>query len=359
MDNNVYTKLAKVLDSLPNGFPSTKSGIEIKILKKVFEPEEADLFCDLRLSFENAEQISKRTGRPLEGLEEKLERMWQKGQIFGAKLGHRMVFKMVPWIVGIYEYQINRMDREFAEMCDEYNDIYLPELFDKKTKPIQVVPIEKEISNTQEALPYEQVSALIESSKSFGVADCICKKEKGLLDNQCDKPMEICLGLAPIPGIFENHHWGRSITKEEAYDIIKKAEEEGLVHLTSNVAAGQYFICNCCGCCCGVLRTLNRLGISTGVNSHYYAEIDTDACEACGICSDERCQVEAVIEDNDTYQVVTEKCIGCGLCVSTCPAEAIKLVRKTPGEQVEPFKDEMDFFKVKARERGVDISQFE
>ena len=63
MTDDAYHKLAKVLDTLPNGFPATKNGIEIKILKKIFTPEEADLFCDLRLTPETAEQIAERTGR--------------------------------------------------------------------------------------------------------------------------------------------------------------------------------------------------------------------------------------------------------------------------------------------------------
>ena len=80
MSDEIYHKLAKVLDTLPSGFPATESGIEIKILKKIFTPEEADLFCDLRLTPENAEQIAKRTGRPIEGLEEMLISMWKRGK---------------------------------------------------------------------------------------------------------------------------------------------------------------------------------------------------------------------------------------------------------------------------------------
>lgn len=72
MSEDVYRKLAKVLDTLPNGFPATKSGVEIRLLNKIFTTEEADLFCDLRLSFENPQQIAERTGRPLAGLEERL-----------------------------------------------------------------------------------------------------------------------------------------------------------------------------------------------------------------------------------------------------------------------------------------------
>ena len=121
MGDEVYYRLSKVLDTLPNGFPSTDSGIEIKILKKIFTPDEADLFCDLRLTPETAKQIATRTGRRIEGLEEKLLKMWQRGEIASSNSGGVKTFKMMPWIIGIYEYQNSRMDKEFAKMCEEYS----------------------------------------------------------------------------------------------------------------------------------------------------------------------------------------------------------------------------------------------
>jgi electron transport complex protein RnfB len=101
MKEDIYKRLAKVLDTLPNGYPQTKNGTEIKILKIIFSPEEADLFCDLRLSLETSEKIAKRTGRPLAGLEEKLFSMWEKGQIFCVTLGDIKLYKMMPWVFGI------------------------------------------------------------------------------------------------------------------------------------------------------------------------------------------------------------------------------------------------------------------
>ena len=108
--DEIYHKVSKVLDTLPSGFPSTDNGIEINILKKIFTPEEADLFCDLKMTPETAEQIAERTGRPKEGLEEKLIEMWKRGEIAASKVGGVKTFKMMPWILGIYEFQHKRMD---------------------------------------------------------------------------------------------------------------------------------------------------------------------------------------------------------------------------------------------------------
>jgi ferredoxin len=356
-----YKKLATVLDTLPNGYPATETGVEIEILKKIFTPEEADLFCDLRLTFETPEQIAERTGRPIDDLAEQLEIMWKKGQLFGVDFGEVKVFKMMPWAFGIYEFQVKSMDKKLAKLCEEYYPTFGGQFFKHRPHLMQVIPIEKEIENTQSTLPYEQVSTIIENGQSFAVNECICKKEKGLTEKPCDKPLEVCMGIAPVPGVFEGDHpWGgRAISKDEAYKILKKSEEAGLVHLTSNVQGGHFYICNCCGCCCGVLRSVNELGFSEGVNSHFFAEIDKGSCSGCGICADERCQVHAIEESETGYSIIKEKCIGCGLCISTCPEEAITLIRKEEEACVVPPIDENEWFKNRAQTRGVDYSVHE
>lgn len=360
MSDTIYHKVARVLDTLPNGYPATDGGVEIRLLEKIFTPEEADLFCELRLTFETPEQIAERTGRPLDGLSEKLNAMWLHGQIFGIDFGEVQVYRILPWVFGIYEFQLNRMDREFAEMCEEYSTVFGKQFFANKPQLMQVVPIQTELDNNQTSLPYEQVSAIIENGQSFGLNPCICKKEKHILDKGCDKPVDVCLSIAPIPGVFDDHPMiAKAISKEEAYDVLRKSEEAGLVHLTSNVETGHYYICNCCGCCCGVLGAINELGINEAIYSSFYAEIDADLCVSCGLCADERCQIAAIEEGDDVYHVLREKCIGCGLCITTCPSEAIRLVRKEESEIVTPPKDEQMWFKKRGELRGVDFQVHE
>ncbi|MBU4318751.1 MAG: 4Fe-4S binding protein [Proteobacteria bacterium] len=360
MSEAIYKQLAKVLDTLPNGFPPSESGVEMKLLKRIFSPDEAELFCKMRLSFETAEQVSQRTELSLEGLEEKLKEMGERGQLMAVEFEGIYLFKMLPWVFGIYEFQLKHMDRELAELCEQYSPVYGQQFFSKTPQMMYTLPIEEQIMSNQESLPYDRVSALVEQSQSFMVQECICKKEQGLLDNPCTKPLEVCMAFAPIPGIFKDSGVGRVITKEEAKSLLKKAEEAGLVHLTNNFQNGRFFICNCCGCCCGVLQGINKLGIpaSTVIHSHYYAVIEPDLCSACGVCADERCQVKAIEEEADVYSVVPERCIGCGLCISTCPSEAIALVRKPEAEIVAPPVDETAWFDERAKNRGVDYSQY-
>ncbi|MDA8124153.1 MAG: 4Fe-4S binding protein [Deltaproteobacteria bacterium] len=360
MSDAIYRKLATVLDTLPNGFPAAESGVEIKLLKKIFPPEDAELFCDLRLSFETVEAIAERTGRPLAGLKWHLIRMARSGQIFTVKLGRDRYFKMLPWVFGIYELQCATMDREFAELHAEYEPIYGRQFFTQMPQLMQTLPVEGEIPEQETALPYEKLSTLIEQSQSFLLNDCVCKKEQALLNHPCDRPLQVCLTIAPLPGIFDNSPQGKVISRTEAYELLKMTEEAGLVHLTSNVRNGAFYICNCCKCCCGVLSAINKLGIpaAQAVNSHYFARIDPEKCSGCGLCVDERCQVAAIEAEGDTYRIVEERCIGCGLCATTCPSQAVGLIHKDRSAVATPPLTEEAWFAERGRNRGVDFSAF-
>ena len=359
MTDEIYHKVAKVLDALPNGFPPTPDGLEIKLLKKVFTPDEAELFCDLKLSLETAEQIAARTGRPLEGLEAKLASMAKRGELMGIDFGGTKLFAMQPWAVGIWEFQIGRMDREFCELSERYMAHFAGRLFGVKPQVMRTLPIQAEIPVSHRSLPYQQVSTIIENGKGFRVNECICKKERGMLGAPCKKPVEVCLAISPVEGAGFILEWGREITKEQAYQLLREAEEAGLVHLTSNVENGNTFICNCCSCCCGVLRSVNELDVPGAVNSDFYAEIEGDECDWCGVCLEEKgCQVRAIEEGDTAYRVIKERCIGCGLCVTACPRDAIKLVAKPQQEIIAPPTDMRAWNDARANQRSVDYTAY-
>jgi electron transport complex protein RnfB len=126
------------------------------------------------------------------------------------------------------------------------------------------------------------------------------------------------------------------ITKEQALSLLDETERLGLVHTVSNVIKEVYYVCNCCGCCCAILRGITDWGIRESVaRANYFAAVDTDTCNSCGVCID-RCQVKAIVEQDDTVVVQLDKCIGCGLCVTGCPVHAAELVRRPDAELVDP-----------------------
>lgn len=352
MAAEVYYKLRDLLDSIPNGYPATESGIEIRILEKIFTEEEAALTLRLKMRWETPRAIARRTGLDETFLEKKLIAMSQKGQIWGAVAGPTKIFKLLPFVFGIYEFQVKRMDREFVELMEEYwNSAYVPQQFGTAPAVLRVVPIEREIPDPTAIRPYESIETLINGARAWGVIPCVCKRERRLVDRGCHHEEEVCLSLAPIANYFDNHFLARPISRDEALAILRRCEDAGLVHMTTNVETGHYGICNCCSCCCGLLRAVNEFDQPNAVAvSNFQVRIDESACTACGRCI-ERCPVHALVVEGAAR--LTGRCIGCGLCVSTCPPRAMSMEERPAGDRVAVPENEKMWMKWKetARQR--------
>jgi Na+-translocating ferredoxin:NAD+ oxidoreductase RNF subunit RnfB len=308
------------------------------------------------------DEISRRTGRSLDGLEALLMEMWRKGLIRGIDSGEQKRFKLAPWIVGIYEYQYFNENEEFWKAFRKYGFKYAKALHSTGPQLLQILPVEQSIGPDSQVMPYEKISTIIENSKSFMLVDCICRKERQLAGKGCGHPLDVCLYVSEDEDEFNEHNpWpGRRITKQEAHEVMRRADEIGLVHETSNMQKGQLFICNCCGCSCGTIGLIKNsiIPASQAVNVHYYAEIDLVLCNGCGICAEKRCQVNAIEKVGEVYRSRREQCIGCGLCVSKCPVRAIKLIRKPAEDQLIPPEDEVQWNEKKAAARGMDYSKY-
>jgi Na+-translocating ferredoxin:NAD+ oxidoreductase RNF subunit RnfB len=135
------------------------------------------------------------------------------------------------------------------------------------------------------------------------------------------------MGFGLAAQMYIDLGWAREINKEEALEILKKNEEEGLIFQPSNSQKVD-FICSCCGCCCEALESYKLIPNPAGiVSTNFYANIDPDLCTGCGTCND-RCHMEAITLEDDVSSINREYCIGCGNCVSACPNEAIELLKK-------------------------------
>jgi ferredoxin len=151
---------------------------------------------------------------------------------------------------------------------------------------------------------------------------------------------------------YIENEFGREITKQEAREILEKAEEDGLVHHSSNHLGKKIFICNCCGCCCKALAHINKHGNPDAIaRSNYYAVVDPEECNACEMCVD-RCQIHAIELEDDVATIDKHECIGCALCISSCPTESISLERKSPDEAVPIFADEAELLGTVARDKN-------
>ena len=335
MSDQVFEQLAEALDKLANGFPRTSSNVEIRILKKIFSLEEASIAGQLSGSAETVDIIAKRIGIAAKDMETKLIRMAKRGFLWHTKRGEKFFFRLAPFVVGIYEAQLESMDHELAHLVEEYL-VNGGAAGIMKPQPAlhRVIPAHKSVKS-EWILPYDDVKAILLNFKSFGLRECICRVQKEHIGYKCDFPLRTCLSFSS----FERPPHKDSVTKEEALAFLDKAEEIGLVHTVSNVMKGIGYICNCCGCCCGILRGVTEWGIENSVAyANYYAVIDAQECVGCGICR-KRCQVQAISESDEVSVIDRKKCIGCGLCSTECPSGAAKLKRKPDNEIVNPPVD--------------------
>ena len=356
MTDNVYKRLATRLDELPSGYPATESGVELKILEHIFTPEEAEMALKMRSVPETVETAAKRLGKSVPEMQAILDDMVEKGQIGTFKMFGQRMYMLFPFIVGIYEFQLKRMDEKLAGFFEEYAPDLIKTVGNFAPALGRVIPVSTEIDAELQVHRYEDVTRMIDEAKSFQLMECICRKEQALQGNRCKHTLEACLGMSGEEDAFDKYARGRIISKEEALKVIKDAEEDGLVHFSYNVKDGQAFVCNCCSCCCAGLRGVKEFKAPYMVaKSHFVASIDPDTCTACGDCATERCPVDAIVEEELAYRVLAERCIGCGVCTTSCPAESIKLVRKPASEHDTPPANLMQWYSDRAASRGIEL----
>jgi len=355
---NPYEELALVLDTIPNGYPAVEDGTHIKILEWIFTPEEAELTSKLKLSGETAQEIAERFDRPLDETETLLDIMRSKGQInsWMSKRAGARKYGLFPFAVGIYEDQWKRMDEEFAQLLESYHEKGFKKVVATEPVIFQVLPVNKSISTELEIHPYQKAEHLLETAGSWGVRECVCKKQKDLIGEPCSYPTTVCLAFAPSENYFDNSELTKSITKEESLRLLKESEDAGLVHCTYNVQAGHYYICNCCTCCCGVLRGVEVLDKPREfVKTDFVMKVDADLCTGCETCL-ERCQFEALSIPEDVTVVDETRCIGCGVCAIVCPESAMEIVKSETSEKPDSPGNPMDWMTQRAMGRGVDPS---
>ena len=358
MTEDIYRQLAHRLDAIPNGFPATESGIELRLLAKIFTPEEAALASVMRLTREPAADIAARAGADPDATYRTLKGMVRKGQIRIKKGEGKLLFGLMPFAVGFYEEQLPRLDEELATLFEQYlQETQGGSIVREAPAVHRVIPVGEAIPVDLEIFPYEHATELVENAKSWGVRDCICRVQQRLIGKGCDHPIENCLVFAPIEGAFDHSQVDRALTKEEALQILREAEEAGLVHSTGNYRDHHYYICNCCTCCCGILRSVAEFGVpATAVRSDFYAVVDAELCIGCEDCL-KRCQFGALSVPDDVCVVDDSRCVGCGLCATVCPTDAMHLERWPEGEVPPPPANIKEWMVQRAHERGISISE--
>ena len=355
MTQEIYHQLREQLDQYSIGFPPTDSGVELKILKRLFTEEEAGMYLDMSLFLETPSDIAGRAGRDPEEAAALCEKMAEKGLIFRYRKADLVRYAAVPFVVGSYEFQLKNMDEELAQLCDQYMTEALFNIDRMGNIPLRTIPVNKSIDASLTVSIHDDAREILKSKKKIAITDCICRVQQHKTGNMCPKPLEVCFVFGSHADYYVENKMARFISQEEALAIQDRCEEYGLVNQPFNVI-NPGGMCNCCGDCCGVLRALNRHPRPVDlVNTNYRAVVDADECTACGVCR-ERCQVRAISYDDAGVACIDDgRCIGCGLCVTTCPADALRLETLPEERRHTPPANEKELFTEIAKIRGTNL----
>ena len=356
----VYRDLQQHLDKQAVGYPATKSGAEIRILRRFFSPEEARLAMHLTYkpaAFEHIYELAKGSGISSITVENMLNNMAKNGVIGLVEKGGTRYFYTIPFVVGMFEGQLKKLTPEFLSDVEQYttDKAFGLAFLSTELPQMRTIPVNKSISVEHHVTTYDHLVDIISGTDGpFAILECICRKSASMKGNPCKKTsrQETCMALGDIAKNTIQNGRGRAIDRQEALEIARMNEADGLVFQPSNTQKVD-FVCACCGCCCGMLRVQKMLPKPVDFwATNYYASVNTETCTGCGTCV-ERCQVNAAAVDDSVgiSFVNLSRCIGCGNCVVTCPTGAMSLL-KTEKEIVPPQDTEGLYDVIMAHKKG-------
>ncbi len=357
-DNQIYRQLQIQLDRLPIGYPATKSGVEIDILKYFFTPREAQIALCLSLRSTGVDAVRKRLKKQFaidysrEEMTTLLDDMFRKGVIRRSETASSPRYGIAMLAIGMFEYHVDDLTPELVDMMHRYFDeAFGAEFFRSSLPQLRTSPHLAAILPEYIVDTYDNMRHFITHTREpLYVTNCVCKQGEALIGKPCRQTdnYEVCVLIGETG--YAARGRARQISKEECLALLDAAEKKGMVLQPGN-SKKPACICICCGCCCGVLTTAKKdPRPARFFATNYFARIDVASCTGCGVCV-KRCQMEALIADGKTFRVDLDRCIGCGLCVTTCKPCAARLIRKDK-RTVPPLNTEMLYLSILAERAG-------
>lgn len=286
----------------------------------------------------SVQEISEKTGMAADEIEAMIDPLFRKGLLFKSKKKDPIRYYRARHMMQLHDATAVAIDppRKMLDLWKQFMaeewDEFGRKLEQMLPRPaLRVIPVNVAIDFNTQILAFEDVKNMIDSAQNIAVTRCSCRA----IDGACGKELDVCLQLDRAADYAIERGTGRKLDAKEAIGILRRCEDDGLVHTTENKRAQGTVICNCCSDCC-----INWPSIRTGLGkfaapSRFRAAIDADNCTGCALCVD-RCFFEAMnMDEEEELAIVTdESCMGCGLCQVVCPTDAIAMEAVRPEEFV-------------------------
>jgi Pyruvate/2-oxoacid:ferredoxin oxidoreductase delta subunit len=328
-----YKSLYKRMDQFVNG-PFDSDDL-YEILKILFTDEEAILCSVMPLLPSPCEKLAMIWNKTNTETQSVLATLLSKGLVYEDDFNGALLYTLAIPVFGFFEFSLMRNDGMFdrkllSELYNKYityDDDFVRKYFGSEPAVSRTYVQEGTLSEdiTSEVLSYEKTSHIIEEADIISVGTCFCRHKMEHAGKACDAPQDVCLSFGSIAKSLIEEGIAREVSKTEASDIIQLCVEHGLAQIGDNIKSKPAIICNCCGCCCDLLLTYKRTGMSTVISpSSYSATVDIDICNNCNICI-EKCPVDAISTINGKVVVDENWCLGCGVCTNFCKTKACSM----------------------------------
>ncbi len=359
-----YRLLQQRLDQNITGAPY--SPVLIRILKLLFSPAEATIARKIPLRPVAVTALASKTGLPVEDLQQKILIMAEKGLVFDFEYRGQAHVVLAPIVIGFFEfvYMRTRDDlpmQELAQLFEQYmfrDDRFARDVFQQHTQLGRALVQEETLlaGDYSEVLDWEKASHVIQSARTIGLSLCACRHKAHHLDKACAAPLKTCLTFDQGAEMLIKKGMAERAGAGEAMTVLEQCKQAGLAQIADNVQRSVGFMCNCCGCCCGMIQAIKTFDLRGAViTSNWAAAIDPATCTGCGLCV-RACPVEAIglaaETDGGRAQAVCEDslCLGCGVCYGACRRGAIRM--KGRGQQIVVPETTFDRMVAMAIERG-------
>lgn len=362
-------KIAAAAISKAGGSPIPTNDTLLKLLTYFIMEDELDFVAAFKdRKSQTMAQLRESTGLSEEEILNKTAALAARGVIFNQpNSAGVMVYRLLPLLnVGTFEYTFmgkledNARNREigalFKQLFDELSELVQQNYDQLMPLLMQAPPVDRTVpfaenratgnrinivvnrsfeTPVERILPTQEVEAIIDKFDEIAVGHCFCRHHKDLIGRPCRQTdqRETCFTFGKSARYTSQQGFARMVTREEALEVLRRSEEDGLVHKAYHpnfdTTRDETSICNCCRCCCG--NSVDN-SISSVINAtQYLAVIDADRCTGCGTCVD-RCHTGAAYLHADGKARRNEaSCIGCGVCAHFCPEDAISLLE---GERI-------------------------